>query len=423
VSPSTAFGLTLAEGKILIAQLQSAICQDQIQTAARLDRICRGCGTQRPHHDTRTRTVQSLFGKIVVDAPRFRACRCGLLHDPKRSQLYALIPDRTTAEFDNIAAELGARHSLREAAHILDMFVPTKTQHNHATVRSRLAAVSDQIAARDQKLPHRLTRSTGESPSVFIDGTFVRALPFYQTRHFEVVMGRIDAKGQRSRHFATMPHVSAARCDIVRAVLRSQGWLPKQSITVFSDGDFSLVEIVRRASRAPLTHILDWFHVSMRIQHLRQCCGSLVGANQSGEVEFRFLTEDMNGLRSALWCGRMRLARTYLHSAKRQLSQIAGRERSRAVTRKVQRLTRMVEEFDNYLNINQSAMPNYAERPCAGLPVSSSRAESTANFLVNRRMNKRRQMRWSPIGAQRVLQARVAVIDGRLINGKLAIAA
>ena len=147
-------------------------------------------------------------------------------------------------------------------------------------------------------------------------------------------MGRIDAKGQKSRHFATMPHMSAARCGIVRAVLRSQGRLPKQDITVFSDGGFSLVKIVRRASHAPLTHILDWFHVSMRIQHLRQCCGSLVGSNQSGEVEFRFLTEDMNGLRSALWCGRMRLAQTFLHSAKRQLSQIASREYSRAVARK-----------------------------------------------------------------------------------------
>jgi hypothetical protein len=104
VSPSTAFGLTLAEGKILIAQLQSAICQDQIHAAARLDRICRGCGTQRPHHDTRTRTVQSLFGKIVVDAPRFRACRCGLRHDPKLDRLDALIPGRTTAEFDNIGS-------------------------------------------------------------------------------------------------------------------------------------------------------------------------------------------------------------------------------------------------------------------------------------------------------------------------------
>jgi hypothetical protein len=98
------------------------------------------------------------------------------------------------------------------------------------------------------------------------------------------------------------------------------------------------VEIVRRASHALLTHILDWFHASMRIQHLLRCCGSLVGAYQSGEVEFRLLTDDINGLRSALWCGRMRPARTYLHCAKRQLSQIAGREYSLDVTRKVHRL-------------------------------------------------------------------------------------
>jgi hypothetical protein len=36
------------------------------------------------------------------------------------------------------------------------------------------------------------------------------------------------------------------------------------------------------------------------------------------------------------------------------------------------------------------------------------------NQLVNARMNKRRQMRWSPLGAHRVLQVRAAVLDGRL---------
>ena len=57
------------------------------------------------------------------------------------------------------------------------------------------------------------------------------------------------------------------------------------------------------------------------------------------------------------------------------------------------------------------------------LPVSSSRAESTANALVNRRPNKRRQMRWSPLGAQRALQARVAALDRRLHDGKLQLTA
>jgi hypothetical protein len=39
------------------------------------------------------------------------------------------------------------------------------------------------------------------------------------------------------------------------------------------------------------------------------------------------------------------------------------------------------------------------------------------------RMNKQRQMRWSPLGAHRVLQVRAAVIDGRMSAGKLHVAA
>jgi hypothetical protein len=38
-------------------------------------------------------------------------------------------------------------------------------------------------------------------------------------------------------------------------------------------------------------------------------------------------------------------------------------------------------------------------------------------------MNKKRQMRWSPIGAHRVLQVRAAVADGRLKKAKLDLAA
>jgi hypothetical protein len=83
----------------------------------------------------------------------------------------------------------------------------------------------------------------------------------------------------------------------------------------------------------------------------------------------------------------------------------------------------MIIEFDRYLDINQPSMPNYAKRSLQGLPVSSSRAESSANALVNRRVNKRRQMRWSPQGAQRGLQTRVAVLDGRLQDGQFSLVA
>ena len=62
-------------------------------------------------------------------------------------------------------------------------------------------------------------------------------------------------------------------------------------------------------------------------------------------------------------------------------------------------------------------MANYSERRGAGLWVGTSITEGTANFLVNRRMNKEQQMRWSRRGADLLLQVRCAVVNGKLSSG------
>jgi hypothetical protein len=51
------------------------------------------------------------------------------------------------------------------------------------------------------------------------------------------------------------------------------------------------------------------------------------------------------------------------------------------------------------------------------LRVGTALTEGTANFLVNRRMNKSQQMRWSRRGADRLLQVRCAVYNGTLGTG------
>ena len=60
---------------------------------------------------------------------------------------------------------------------------------------------------------------------------------------------------------------------------------------------------------------------------------------------------------------------------------------------------------------------HYAKRHRAGLRVGTSITEGTANFLVNRRMNKSQQMRWSRVGADLRLQVRCAVYNGTLGAG------
>ena len=66
---------------------------------------------------------------------------------------------------------------------------------------------------------------------------------------------------------------------------------------------------------------------------------------------------------------------------------------------------------------------DYDQRHRAGKPISTSRAEGTVNQLVSARMNKRKQMRWSPRGAHRVLQVRAAVLDGRFSHPAIQLAA
>jgi hypothetical protein len=91
--------------------------------------------------------------------------------------------------------------------------------------------------------------------------------------------------------------------------------------------------------------------------------------------------------------------------------------------RKAGRLVVRCAELRAYIENNEGALIDYGRHYRAGKPVSTSRAEGTVNQLVNARMNKRRQMRWSPSGAHRVLQIRAAVLDGRLGQQAIQLAA
>jgi hypothetical protein len=73
-----------------------------------------------------------------------------------------------------------------------------------------------------------------------------------------------------------------------------------------------------------------------------------------------------------------------------------------------------LRELDSYLTGQIAWLVNYAERHRAGLRVGTSITEGTANFRVNRRMNKSQQMRWSRRGADLLLQVRCAVYNGTL---------
>ena len=89
-----------------------------------------------------------------------------------------------------------------------------------------------------------------------------------------------------------------------------------------------------------------------------------------------------------------------------------GESSHRTTGAPARKLWHALHEFDKYLIGQSGWLVNYAKRRRASLRVGTSITEGTANFLVNRRMNKSQQMRWSRRGADLLLQVRCAVYNG-----------
>jgi hypothetical protein len=72
----------------------------------------------------------------------------------------------------------------------------------------------------------------------------------------------------------------------------------------------------------------------------------------------------------------------------------------------------MIYDLKRYVRGRAHRIVNYHRRRLAGQRVSTALVESAVNHLVNRRMNKSQQMRWSAHGAHQVLQVRAALLNG-----------
>jgi hypothetical protein len=89
-----------------------------------------------------------------------------------------------------------------------------------------------------------------------------------------------------------------------------------------------------------------------------------------------------------------------------------GEPGSRTSIAPSRKLWTALQALDGYLAGQGDWLVNYAERQRVGLQVGTAITEATANFLVNRRMNKSQQMRWPRRGADLLLQIRCAVYNG-----------
>ena len=131
VSTLAEIGLMLAEIKVLLPKLQASMLCGQVAAYAARHRVCAACGMLQTLKDRRTRRLQSLFGTVEVEAPRFKVCRCRpsapMVEARTVSPVCALLTARCTPELKRVQAELGARTSFRDVDRLLTLTLPAVT--------------------------------------------------------------------------------------------------------------------------------------------------------------------------------------------------------------------------------------------------------------------------------------------------------
>ena len=155
---------------------------------------------------------------------------------------------------------------------------------------------------------------------------------------------------------------------------------------------------------------------------VEQAVAGLLGSDLEHKGPLKYAEDDVVRLRHLIWNGYGKEASRAL----RNIRYMAGNAiwlNGHSGKARIERFAQLARELETYLNLNAMALVDYGQRYRAGLRIATSGAESVVNNLVNARMNKQQQMRWSPQGAHRLLQVRAAVIDGRLNAGRLNVAA
>ena len=299
----------------------------------------------------------------------------------------------------------------RMAAELLAQMFPVDAGNDPETLRCHTlkigADLQDQAAVRPD--------SAAPAIAVTLDSTFIRSCE-ERERHLEVRVGNVEtASGGRQ----VLGAVAKADTDIkvlIRRGLDAVGRSEDTVLTAFTDGCSGLRHILADAGVTE-TPILDWFHIGMRLQHLEQIAGGLSADDPARIAAKAVIVSEVDRLHWRLWNGKAKDARISIKRIRMVMHHFRGEQGGRKSIAPARKLWTALHALDGYLTGQRDWLVNYAARHRAGLRVGTAITEGTANFLVNRRMNKSQQMRWSRRGADLLLQVRCAVYNGTFGSG------
>ncbi len=135
-------GLTLAEAKQLLTQLQQHLVARQATAFVTTRSQCEACGTPLRMKEQTTRTIRTLFGTVVLASPRLYHCRCRARKTTTFRPLSVLLTESTTPELLFMETKWASLISYGMTARVLKDFLPLDETLNATTVQNHTLAVA-----------------------------------------------------------------------------------------------------------------------------------------------------------------------------------------------------------------------------------------------------------------------------------------
>jgi hypothetical protein len=421
-------GFTLAEAKSILKTLQQQLVEQQATAFVAAHAQCDHCGKSLGIKEYHTRTFRTLFGTVTLTSPRLYHCRCQRRKTTTFRPLNALLTDAVAPELLLRETKWASLVSYGLTAQALKDFLPVDATLNATTVQNHTLMVAqrceDELGEQQWAFAEGCPADWATLPipdgplTVGIDGGYVRDWD-EKKGHFEVIVGKSILAFTReaeedvpsSKCFGFVQTFDTKPKRRLFEVLQSQGLQMNQQLTFLSDGGDTVRDLQFYMS-PEAEHLLDWFHLAMRLTVLQQTAKGLPETISDEEETYRLRDPVVRSLERLKWFlghGNVYRALQVVEAAEMDLDVAAATGAGTA-----RKLLKTVAEFHTYIDRNRAFIPNYGERYRCRERISTGFVESTVNQVISKRFCKKQQMQWTKRGAHLLLQTRVKTLNQEL---------
>lgn len=372
---------------------------------APLRQSCPKCGERTKAQSWRRRTIRTICGSITFERPWYVCPHCQHGFSPLDQTLQLEPRGRLSTELRQWITSLGATTSFAEATYWLEKLtglavsaetVRQQTERQGEEIERAQEVASEQVA-KTQEAAAPIDRAPG-TLVVETDGVMVRYLDGWHEVKIGLVGGHEDGKMRSSSYIASRMSAEAfgprllaeaARRGALEVVawegpLNQRGLAVLRQVVVLGDGSPWIWNLASEHFGGRI-EIVDFYHAS---EHLWNVARTLYGeGTKEAKAWAQERIEELRRDGVEPVCKALAEAK----AVKGEQAEILRRERG-------------------YFRTNADRM-NYPAFRAQGLPIGSGAVEGSAKHLVQQRM-KRPGTRWSPGGAQAVLNVRSHLLSG-----------